>query len=210
MHRLLCLIILLGLAAAPLASASEALDAELFPAEFLSAQREALGLSETQLQAIDELMRAAKTAFDEGKAKLDEAARALQVLLKEDQPDPDKADEKMRVVLDHEGDIKMLHLHTLLAVRRQLTAGQLAKAREIRDQLMAKAAANATQRQRIEKKLEELRTAIHLSYGGGTVPPEVVQSAQEIQRLMNENKDTEAEKKVEDTLTLVNAAKPKP
>lgn len=107
--------------------------------------------------------------------------------------------------------MKMLHLHTLLAVRRQLTPGQLAKAREIRDKLIAQKAANATQRQRMDKKLEELRIAIHERFGGGSVPPEVVVSAQQaVQQLMNEGKETEAERKVEDTLTLVNPGKPKP
>lgn len=209
MKHLLALIALFSLVPASI-RAGEALDAELFPAEFLSAQREALGLSEAQLQGIDELMRAAKTAFDEGKRKLDEAALTLQTLLKEDQPDPDKADEKMRAVLDHEGDLKMLHLQTLLAVRRQLTPAQLAKAREIRDQLMAKAAATASQRQRIEKKLEDLRTAIHTRYGGGDVPPQVVESARVIQQLLNEGKEADAERKTDETLTFVNSSKPKP
>lgn len=202
------LLTLIAVAHGPLAAATDALDAELFPAEFLSAQREALGLSEPQLQTIDELMRAAKVAFDINKERLDEAARALQTLLKEDQPDQDKADEKMRALLDHEGDIKMLHLNTLLAVRRQLTPAQLAKARQLRDDLMAKNAASAELRKRLEKKLEELRTTIHTNFPDGAVPPTLVERAKEIQQLMNGGKDTDAERKVDETLASL--SKPKP
>ncbi len=207
MKRLLSLIAAICFAGPPLSAANDALDAELFPAEFLSAQREALGLSEAQLQTIDELMLAAKVAFDINKERLEEAACALQTLLKEDQPDQDQANEKMSAVLDHEGDIKMLHLNTLLAVRRQLTPAQLAKARKIRDDLMAKAAATADLRKRLEKKLEDLRDAIHSNFKDGAVPPALVERAKEIQQLMNDGKDADAERKVDDALASI--GKPK-
>ncbi|MGB8168475.1 MAG: periplasmic heavy metal sensor [Chthoniobacteraceae bacterium] len=208
MKRLIVLLSLISLFSGTLRAAGEALDSELFPAEFLSAQREALGLSEAQLQAIDELMGSAKSAFEENKRQLDEAARALQTLLKEDQPDPDKADEKLRAVLDHEGDIKLLHMNTLLAVRHVLTPAQLAKARQLRDDLMAKAATNADQRKRLEKKLEDLRAAIHARFKDGAVPPELVERAKEIQQLMNESKEAEAERKAEEVISSLDKAKP--
>lgn len=203
MKRLLVLLSLFALVWGRADAAADALDDELFPAEFLAAQREALGLSEPQLKAIDELMVGAKTAFDEDKRLLEAAASALQALLKQDQPNGDQVDEKMRAVLDLEGDIKMLHLHTLLAVRAQLAPGQLAKARKLRDQRMAELKAEEGQKERIEKRLQELRTAIHKRAETGPLPAEVVDRAREVQELMQAGKDTEAEKKVEEIFGLL-------
>ena len=208
MKRFLALFILCHLICGRVGSRAAGLDDELFPAEFLAAQREALALTEAQLQTIDGLMQGAKTAFDEDKRLLEEAAKALQTLLKQDQPDDVQVDEKMRAVLDLEGDIKMLHLHTLLAVRRELSPAQLAKARQLRDQRIAQTAAAEGQKQRMEKRLEELRAAIHQRAEAGPLPVEVVERAHEVQELMQAGKDAEAEKKVEEIFALL-AAKPK-
>jgi Spy/CpxP family protein refolding chaperone len=209
MIRLFLLLAIVILACSPASRASEALDAELFPPEFLANQREALGLSDAQMQAIEELMRGAKTAFDENKRLLEEAARALQTVLKQDRPDTAQVDEKMRAVLDLEGDIKMLHLHTLLAVRGQLSTEQLAKARQLRDQRMAQAAAEAGQRERLDKRLEELRAAIRTRSEAGPIPPEVIERAREVQELIKAGKDADAEKKVDEIFSLLGGAKPK-
>jgi hypothetical protein len=210
MRRVLVLLAFFSLACGQLAGAAGALDDELFPAEFLSAHREALGLKDEQIETISELMRGAKTSFDENKRLLEAAAREVQALLKQDLPDIDQVDEKMRAVLDLEGDIKMLHLHTMLAVRRQLTTAQLAKARELRDQLIAKAAANESQKARMEKRLEELRAAIQKRSQAGPLPGGLVERAKEVQDLMQAGKDSEAERKVEEIFAILGEGKAQP
>jgi hypothetical protein len=192
------------------AAASDAVDAELFPAEFLYKYREKIGITEDQLKVIAGIMREAQPAFDEGKRQLEEAASALQKILREDRPNDDEADEKMRALLDCEGEIKMHQLRTLLAVRAQLKPEQLAKARELRDQLIAQAKSETSQRERVNKKLEQLRTAIRTRSESGEIGPEIIEGAKGIYEMLNAGKEAEAEKRIDDLLGKVGDAKPKP
>lgn len=192
------------------APASEAVDAELFPAEFLFKQRDTLGISDPQIQAIGGIMQQAKPLFDEGKRQLDEAMGVLQKILRIDRPDGTEAEEKMRAVLDCEGEIKMLQLRTLLAVRAELTPEQLVKARQLRDELIARNAADVGRRERVEKKLEQLRAAIKTKSAAGEVAPEMVARAKGIYELLTAGKDDDAEKQIDEFLGQIGDGKARP
>jgi Spy/CpxP family protein refolding chaperone len=208
MKLTLSLLLLLIFLLPPAWAASDAVDSELFPAEFLYNHRKELQLTDPQIQALGDILKQTQPLFAEGKKQLDTAASALQQLLKQDEPDEKQADEKMHVLLDCEGDIKMLQLRTLLALRAVLTPPQLAAARRLRDDLTAKIAADKSQRERIEKKLAQLRDAIKAAYPTGATPAETLARAKHIYELLNSNDAPAAETEIDAFLTQLPPAPP--
>ncbi len=203
MKRFFPLLALLCLCLAPAAIAAEALDAELFPPEFLIAQRDAIGLTDTQLQAMDATMQAARGDFEKLKAQLDERARALQEVLHQSQPDAKQAEEKLRALLAEENEVKLLHMLTMIKLRSQLTPEQLEKARSLHSQLVAGATAEAGQRDRIQHKLEQLRDATKARADSGDLPPETMERARQIQQMLMDNKGAEAEHEIDELLKKI-------
>src|SRR5687767_6267057 len=108
MKKLAALFALLSLAVARVGVAAEGLDAELLPPEFLFTQRDALGLSDAQLQAIKEAMERARGDFEKHKAQVDERAHALKEILRQPDPDVAQVEEKLRALLIKETDVKLL------------------------------------------------------------------------------------------------------
>lgn len=205
---LFAFLLLFAVAAAPVHAAGDGLEAELFPPEFLFAQREALGLSEAQLKAMESAMQDARDEFEKLKAKLDERAKALQEVLHQPKPDVKQAEEKLRALLAQEAEVKTLHMLTMLKVRGQLTPEQLEKARKLRDEYAAKAAAESGSRDRLQKKLEQLRDLVKARTDAGELPPEIMERARGIQQLLKEGKETDAERQIDELLGQL-AGKPK-
>lgn len=208
--KILPVLLALGGFVLPAFAATDAVDAELFPAEFLYKQREAIGVTDDQIRAIGEIMKQYQPVFTEAKRQLDEAVAAMQKLLRIDQPDEAQTEEKMHAVLDCEGEIKMLQLRMLLAIRGELSAEQLGKARQLRDQLIARNAAETSRHERVEKKLEQIREAIKKQAPDGNVPTEIVARAKGIYELLSAGKEADAEKQIDELLNLLGGDKAKP
>jgi Spy/CpxP family protein refolding chaperone len=209
MKKLFAFFAVLGLWLARAAAAPEGLEAEIFPPEFLNAHREAIGLSEAQIQAIGATVQEAEASFQQHKSQLDDRAKALQEVLRQPQPEAAQAEEKLRALLAQENEIKVAHLRIMLKVRSQLTAEQLTKARAVRDQLVAQAASESEVRERLQKKLQQLRTAVEARATGGQVPQEIVDRAGQIQQLLRDGKVPEAERQLDELLGQVTGEKPK-
>jgi hypothetical protein len=167
-------------------------------------------VSDDQIRAIGEIVKQYQPVFTEAKRQLDEAVGAMQKLLRTDQPGEAQTEEKMHAVLDCEGEIKMLQLRMLLAIRGELSVEQLGKARQLRDQIMARNAAETSRHERVEKKLEQLREAIKKQSPDGTVPTETAARAKGIYELLTAGKETEAEKQIDDLLGQLGVGKAKP
>ena len=210
MKRFLPLLALIALYLAPMKAAAQELDAEIFPPEFLFAQREALGLSDAQLQAMDAAMQAVRGDFEKLKGQLDERAKALQEVLHQPQPGAKQAEEKLRALLAQESEVKLLHMLTMLKVRSQLTPEQLEKARQLHSQAAAQATADAGQRDRIQHKLEQLRDVAKARTETGELPPDTMERARQIQQMLMDNKGAEAEHELDELLSKIGEAKPKP
>lgn len=193
--------------AGPLAFA-DGLEAELFPPEFLFSQREAIGLSTAQLDSMEAVLKASQNEFEHRKAALDERAKALQAELHQANPDPAKAEEKLRALLAQESEVKLLHMLTMLKVRALLTPDQLAKTRQLYAET-AERVAQEGQRNRIQAKLGQLRDTVKKLSEAGTLPQETMERAQAIQELLKNGKEPEAEQQIDALLGQLSAVKPK-
>src|SRR5258708_164477 len=116
------------------AAAPNPIESELIPPDFLFAQREALGLNETQLRDIQATVQDVQPKFAALKGQLEERMKAFQEALHQAQPDITQAEDKLRAMLAQENEMKVLQVHLLLTLRSKLTPEQLEKARQLRAQ----------------------------------------------------------------------------
>jgi Spy/CpxP family protein refolding chaperone len=187
-------------------SAQNPVEAELFPPDFLMAQREALGLSDAQLQDIQATMQDIQPKFESLKGQLEERGKAFQEALRQPQPDLAQTEEKLRALLAQENEMKVLQVRLMLNLRSKLTAEQLDKARQMRQQAAGKDPHDGTA-QRLQKKFEQLRTAIEERAFGGAPPEEIVKQVGEIQKLAQNGHPLEAERQIDQLILKLREGK---
>jgi len=187
-------------------SAQNPVEAELFPPDFLMAQREALGLSETQLQDIQATMQDIQPKFESLKGQLEERGKAFQEALRQPQPDLAQTEEKLRALLAQENEMKVLQVRLMLGLRSKLTAEQLDKARQLRQQAAGKDPHDGVA-QRLQKKFEQLRAAIEERAFGGAPPEEIVKEVGEIQKLAQSGQPLEAERQIDQLILKLREGK---
>ena len=110
------------------------IESELFPPDFLFAQRDALGLSETQLQDFQAIVQDVQPKFEALKGQLEERAKAFQEILHQPKPEIAQVEEKLRNKLAQENEMKVLQVRLMLDLRSKLTTEQVDKARQLRPQ----------------------------------------------------------------------------
>jgi Spy/CpxP family protein refolding chaperone len=187
------------------------IEAELFPPDFLIAQREALGLNETQLQDLQAIVQDVQPKFESLKTQLEDRGKALKEALHQPHPDSAQAEDKMRALLAQETEMKLLQLRLMLGLRSKLTPEQVDKARQLRPQYSG-ADHNPLEglQQRLQAKFEKLKAAVEARAAGGQPPEELINKAHEIQQLVQNNKPLEAERQLDALLSTLPEAKPKP
>jgi hypothetical protein len=190
-------------------SAQNPTEADLFPPDFLMAQREALGLNDTQLQDIQALIQDVQPKFEALKGPLEERAKAFQEAMHQPKPDIAQVEQKLRGLLAQENEMKVLQVRLMLSVRSKLTAEQIDKARQLRQQT-AQAAGNDPHdgmAQRMQKKFEQLRAAIEERAFGGAPPEEIVKQVEGIQKLAQSGQPLEAERQIDLLITKLREGK---
>jgi len=210
--------ILLSIAVASLAflqttTAQNPIENELFPPDFLLAQRETLGLNETQLQDIQAIVQDIQPKFETLKAQLEERAKAFQEALRQAKPDIAQTEDKLRTMLTQENEMKLLQVHLMLSLRSKLTPEQVEKARQLRQQQPAQKAASDPREglpQRLQKKFEQLKAALQERASGGALPEEIVKQVGEIQNLAQNGQPLEAERRIDLLVTQLHDEKKKP
>jgi Spy/CpxP family protein refolding chaperone len=196
----LCLSAIFAMTLLRAAAEPNPVEATMFPPEFLFSQREALGLDETQLQALKAVVEDAQPRFEALKGPMQEKSTALQAALQQAKPDLDQTVEKLREVLKQEAEIKTLQLRTMLALRNSLTEAQFEKARQLKQQMMQAAGNNDPHMglpERLGKKFEQLKTAMQERAFEGAPPEEIVKQVGEIQHLAQEGQPLEAERRID-------------
>jgi hypothetical protein len=209
MKSILPLVAAASLAFLSTSSAQNPAEADLFPPDFLMVQREALGLSDTQLQDIQALMQDVQPKFEALKGQLEERGKAFQESVHQPQPDIAQVEEKLRSLLAQENEMKVLQVRLMMSVRSKLTTEQIDKARQLRQQV-AQAAGNDPHdglAQRMQKKFEQLRTAIEERAFGGAPPEEIVKQVGEIQKLAQGGQPLEAERLIDQLIAKLREGK---
>jgi hypothetical protein len=212
MKRTIHLIAALAFALLRTASAQSPIEAEMLPPDFLISQREALGLEESQVQAIQAVIQEVGPQFEKHKQVLEERTRAVQEALHQPKQDIDQTMEKVRALVTQENEMKLLQMRTMLTLRSKLTPEQLEKARPMRmhqmQQMMAARAAGGPgggnpggeAHQRLQHKFEQLHKIIQERAAGGQPPEEIVKRAQEVHQLVQAGKLEEAERMLSEIL----------
>jgi Spy/CpxP family protein refolding chaperone len=204
------LLAILVLACAPAIAEPNPIEGELFPPDFLFSQREALGLSDTQIQDLQAIVQDVQPKFESLKSQLEERGKAFQEALHQPKPDIDQTEEKLRAMLTQENQMKLLQVRLMLTLRSKLTPEQVEKARQLRPHSVASGNPNAGLAQRLQAKFEKLKAAVEARAVGGQPPEEIVAKAREIQQLVQNGKPQEAEHELDALLATLGEAKAKP
>ena len=194
-------------------AAPNAIESELFPPDFLFAQREALGLNETQIQEMQAIMQEVQPKFEGLKGQFEERAKALQDALNQPKPDVAQTEEKLRAFLTQENEMKVLQVRLMLDLRNKLTPEQVEKARQLRPQQPPQTAGGDPRQglaERLQKKFEQLKVAMQERDVGGAPPEEIVKQVGEIQRLAQEGQPQEAERRIDELIVRLREGKTKP
>ena len=205
MKTILCFLAFLALVcpgrpADPAPDKNNPVEMELFPPEFLFAQQEALGLSDTQLHDFQALMEEAQPKFENLRGQLEARVKALADTLHQTKPDIAQAEEKLRTMLAQENEMKVFQIHLMLALRDKLTPEQVEKARQLRPQFKGGNPIEGLA-ERMQAKFEKLRGLVEARAAGGQPPEDIVAKAHEIEQLVQDGKPFEAEKKMDALLS---------
>jgi len=193
-------------------AAPNPIEQELFPPDFLMNQREALGLDETQLHELQATVQEVQPKFETLRGQLEERTRALQAALHEAKPDVAQTEEKLRALLGQENEMKILQIHLMLTLRNKLTAEQVDKARQLRQDPRTQSGGGDPRQglpERLQKKFEQLKAAVQERAFGGAPPEEIVKQVGEIQHLAQGGQPLEAEHRIDLLLTQLREAKAK-
>jgi Spy/CpxP family protein refolding chaperone len=196
------------------AAAQNPIENELFPPDFLMAQREALGLNENQLQDIQAIVQDVQPKFETLRGQLEERVKAFQEVLHQPKPDVGQVEEKLRSMLTQENEMKLLQVRLMLDLRSKLATEQVDKARQLlRQQQLTSAAANDPRQglpERLQKKFEQLKAAVEDRAFGGALPDEIVKEVGEIQKLAQNGQPLEAERRIDQLIVQLREGKKKP
>ncbi|MDR3406741.1 MAG: hypothetical protein P4L99_29920 [Chthoniobacter sp.] len=187
-------------------AAPNPIEGELLPPDFLMAQHEALGLSETQLHEIQATVQEVQPKFESLKGQLEGRMKDFQETLHQPKPDIAQAEEKLRAVLSQENEMKLLQVHLMLTLRSKLTPEQVEKARQLRLQSPSSGSPaasdpNAELRQRLEAKLARVKEGVQQWAASGHDPSVIAQTMEEkFKPLMQAGKVVEAEAELDRVL----------
>lgn len=216
MKSYLCLTAIFAITLLRAVAEPNPVESELFPPDFLMAQREALGLNETQLQDIQAIVQDVQPKFETLKGQLEERGKAFHEALHQAKADTSQAEEKLRALLTQENEMKVLQVRLMLNLRSKLTPEQVEKARQLRQQQQQPQPGTAGSDpriglpERLGKKFEQLKTAMQERAFGGAPPEEIVKQVGEIQRLAQEGQPLEAERRIDLLIGQLREGKKKP
>jgi len=102
-----------------------AIDAKLFPPEFILQHKDAIGLSDAQSDAIINAAQKAQPDFEEMQRNIKSATDDLAALLTDNSVKTEAVLAQVDKVLDREREIKRAQLRLVLSLRQQLSTEQI-------------------------------------------------------------------------------------
>ncbi len=161
----------------------------LIPPEVLLQQREAIGLTDKQVDQIRARVEVVGPKVQEHQARLGAAMGRLAELLSAEKVDEDAALKQLDQVLAIEKDMKQLHLRILIELRNELTAEQRRAAARIAQN--PKPAEGLEQR--LQAKIARIEKEVQSRAQAGQSPFDVVGLMQKFPELMQNGQVREAE-----------------
>jgi hypothetical protein len=120
--------------AAPIAMSADPVGEALFPPDLIFSNQQALGITEAQLAAFKKLIQETHSAYVDVQLDMQRTAETLRTTLEADRIDEAAALAAAEEFMKRELVVKRLHLQAMIRGRNLLTAEQIKKLRELRDQ----------------------------------------------------------------------------
>lgn len=181
-----------------------------FPPHLLVQNQQELGLTEEQKESIQDEVRKAQDQFQDLQQRLQKEMAALGDLLRQDKTDEKKALEQLDKVLDAERAIKRAQLAVAVAVKNMLTPEQQAKARVLREKMLADARARGQgPPESLRVKMQKFHERARKLQEDGKDLSDVRPFMEEFQPLLEAGKFKEAEATLDKALTALEEAEKK-
>jgi Spy/CpxP family protein refolding chaperone len=181
-----------------------AVDAKLFPPEFIIEHQDGIGLSDTQRDAILKAAQTMQPEFEEMQKNIRSATQDLAAVLGENPVRVEAALAQFDKVLDREREIKRAHLKFVLSLRAQLKPEQIEKLA----QLKPKQAAPPGELQRtIQDKAERVQRGVERWQSEGRDPSPIGEIMNKIDPLMRDGKVQEVNALLDEALKLIESPK---
>jgi Spy/CpxP family protein refolding chaperone len=179
-----------------------AVDAKLFPPEFILEQQDAIGLTDAQRDAIQKAAQQMQPDFEEMQKNIQAATKDLAALLGENPVRIEAALAQFDKVLDREREIKRAHLKFVLSLRAQLKPEQIEKLA----QLKPKHSGPPQDLQRtIQEKAERVQKGAERWQSEGRDPSPIAALMDKIEPLLREGKPQEVNAILDQALKLIEA-----
>jgi Spy/CpxP family protein refolding chaperone len=168
----------------------------LFPPDQVLQQRQALGLSEAQVRAIEAAVKEAMGRMPDLQAALQRETDAMRALTQAPHVDPAAARLQMDRVLEAERPMKHLQLGLMIAVRNALTPAQQARLRQLpRSDPLAGHPELAAKMQKVQARVQDWQRR------GRDLSP-VASRVQRFEQQMSAGRIAEASATVDDILAF--------
>ncbi|MEO1651978.1 MAG: periplasmic heavy metal sensor [Bacteroidota bacterium] len=128
----LCWGLAFGLTLSALAQQKDPLGSHLFPPELIMAHQNTLGMSETQKNAIKELMKNAQNEFTDLNWEMQDLTADLLRLVAKSKVDEAAAQAQLAKVLQHENLIKQKQFTFMIRLKNLLSESQQKKLNDLR------------------------------------------------------------------------------
>ncbi|MEX2169148.1 MAG: hypothetical protein WD851_07545 [Pirellulales bacterium] len=169
----------------------------LFPPDFIQQQHEKLGLSEEQREAIATHVKTLQEQLPAQEALLRNEMSALGRLIPQSTTDETQLLAQLDKVLEQERLLKRLQLATMFRIRKQLTAEQLTRLQDVKQEMSK---AQQQLQQRLHSKLLRVQQLVEQRVKFGQPPYQVAEQMQAFPKLMQQGKISEAEALLDDSL----------
>lgn len=178
------------------AKASEAptdpLAGAFFPPELIVMAHAEIGLTPTQLDAVQARLQKTQPRSEELRQRLERETGALSELARQDKVDEVQISAQLDRVLDVERELKHLHIGLLAGIKNLLTPEQLGKLREFQKGGGSQIADEM--RRRLSGKVAQVEAGAHAWEANGRDTSEIAQAMQErVKPLLDAGKPLEAE-----------------
>ena len=177
--------------------ARDLLNANLFPPDVILREADQLGLSDTQRDALTNIVRTTKTTMGEAQAHIREAGNKLRDSLLSDSASEAQLLDQLGAMLDAEKEMKRGQFTMLLGARRLLTAEQASKLREIvRNQPQKGGPSIAAQekdaRQELDARMQKVQQGVDRWRSEGRDPAPIVELMKTFSEQMQAGKLSDA------------------
>jgi Spy/CpxP family protein refolding chaperone len=197
----------------PGARPSDPIGDNLFPPELIMRCAAEIALTDEQKELIKTHAEKAQASFRELQPKLDQEVQAMGALVKEENPDTEKALAQLDKVLAAEREVKRVQIGLMISLKKVLTPGQVAQVQEARQKMMAEGRGRqpgGDVPQSLQIKMQQVqRQAQQMKAEGHDLAP-IQQAMQQLGPLMRDKKFAEAEAVLDEALKALGEAAPAP